>query len=229
MDNTKNPILLTVIAVATLLVAVVGATFAYFTAQGGKAAQAEVTVKTGTAASTSFGTWDAIAIYADQTTFAQGAGDATGSSTGEVSWTAPGATQTYTPTEAERTMCYTATLQINTNTFVVSSTNTTGLPELVFKAEMGKLTGETGAKQFTSEKVVINDLDITTTKTNIQIPTTAGGKEYVHKLVADAGKTVNDAWKLTVTLKNLDVDQNDNAGKEFTGAVVFDKATCPGA
>ena len=34
MDNKKNTILLTVIAVATLLVAVVGATFAYFTAQG---------------------------------------------------------------------------------------------------------------------------------------------------------------------------------------------------
>ena len=32
MDNKKNTILLTVIAVATLLVAVVGATFAYFTA-----------------------------------------------------------------------------------------------------------------------------------------------------------------------------------------------------
>lgn len=229
MDNKKNTILLTVIAVATLLVAVVGATFAYFTAQGGKSAQADVTVKTGTAASTSFGTWDAIAIYADQTTFAQDAGDATGSSTGEVSWTAPGATQTYTPTEAERSMCYTATLQITKNTFVVSSTNTTGLPELVFKAEMGHMTGEGKTKQFTSEKVVINDLDITTTKTNIQIPTAAGETTYVHKLVADAGATVTDAWKLTVTLKNLDVDQNDNTGKEFVGAVVFDKATCPGA
>ena len=227
MDNKKNTILLTVIAVATLLVAVVGATFAYFTAQGGASSKADVTVKTGTAASTSFGTWEAISITADQTNFAQGAGDQSGTSTGEVSWTAPGATQTYTPTEAERSMCYTATLQIDKNTFVVSSTNTNEDAELIFKAEMGHMTGETGARQFTSEKVVINDLDITTTKTNIQIPTAADTTNYVHKLVADAGATVADAWKLTVTLKNLDVDQNDNTGKEFVGKVVFDKATCP--
>ena len=54
MENKKNTILLTVIAVATLLVAVVGATFAYFTAQGGTGTSANVTVTTGTAASSDF-------------------------------------------------------------------------------------------------------------------------------------------------------------------------------
>ena len=48
MDNRKNTILLTVIAVATLLVAVVGATFAYFTATsktGGNETTTEVTTR----------------------------------------------------------------------------------------------------------------------------------------------------------------------------------------
>ncbi len=213
MDNKKNTILLTVIAVATLLVAVVGATFAYFTAQGGSTSQADIIVKTGTAASSAFGTYTAISIYADQNNFAEDKGDQTGSSTGTVTWTAPGATDKYTPTEAERTMCYTATLNVTGNTFVVSSKNTTGDPELVFTAQKG------------STKV-IEDMNITTTKSDVQIPTTAGGTDYKHKLIAEAGKTATENWTLTVTLKNLAVDQNDNTGKSFSGAVKFTKVDC---
>lgn len=213
MENRKNTILLTVIAVATLLVAVVGATFAYFTAQGGDATSATVNVTTGTSASASLGTFSAINIYADQDNFAQGKGDQTGTSEGTVSWTAPGSTANYTPSEAERSMCYTVVLNITSNTFVVSSTNTTGDAELVFTAEKG------------STKVIEN-MDITTTKTDVQIPTTAGGSEYTHKLTAEAGLTVTDNWKLTVTLKNLGVDQNDNTGKAFAGSVKFTKVDC---
>lgn len=213
MENRKNTILLTVIAVATLLVAVVGATFAYFTAQGGDATSATVNVTTGTSASASLGTFSAINIYADQDNFAQGKGDQTGTSEGTVSWTAPGSTANYTPSEAERSMCYTVVLNITGNTFVVSSTNTTGDAELVFSAEKG------------STKVIEN-MDITTTKTDVKIPTTAGGSEYTHKLTAEAGLTVTDNWKLTVTLKNLGVDQNDNTGKAFAGSVKFTKVDC---
>lgn len=215
MENKKNTILLTVIAVATLLVAVVGATFAYFTAQGGSASQADVVVNTGKAGSSSLGTFKAINIYADASNFAQGKGDQTGTSTGTVSWTAPtNATGSTTGvTEEDRTMCYTATLAITNNTFVVSKANTTSAAELEFTAVKGSTT-------------IIDKMNITTTKTNVQIPTTVGGKDYTHKLVADAGATVSDSWTLTVTLKNLGVDQNDNTGKNFEGAVKFDKTSC---
>lgn len=214
MENKKNTILLTVIAVATLLVAVVGATFAYFTAQGGSASQADVVVQTGKAGSSSLGTFKAINIYADATNFAQGKGDQTGTSTGTVEWTAPtNATGSTTEvTEADRTMCYTATLEITNNTFVKSAANTTDAAELEFTAVKGSTT-------------IIDKMDITTTKTNVQIPTT-DGTDYTHKLVADAGATVSDSWTLTVTLKNLGVDQNDNNGKNFAGAVKFDKTNC---
>ena len=213
MENKKNTILLTVIAVATLLVAVVGATFAYFTAQGGSASKADVVVQTGKAGSSSLGTLQAINIYADATNFAQGKGDQTGTSTGTVEWTAPTNVKGGEVAEADRTMCYTATLEITNNTFVKSAANTTDAAELEFTAVKGSTT-------------IIDKMDITTTKTNVQIPTTAGGTDYTHKLVADAGATVSDSWTLTVTLKNLGVDQNDNTGKNFAGAVKFDKTNC---
>lgn len=213
MENKKNTVLLTVIAVATLLVAVVGATFAYFSAQGGSGSSANVTVVTGTAASANLGTFSAINIYADQENFAQGKGDQVGTSTGSVSYTAVGATDKYTPTEEERTFCYSATLNVTANTFVVSSTNTTGAAELTFSAKKGST-------------VLIDEMDITTTKTDVKIPTAKDGSTYIHKITPAAGDTEADAWVLTVTLHNLDVDQNDNTGKAFTGAVKFDQVDC---
>lgn len=225
MENRKNTILLTVIAVATLLVAVVGATFAFFTASGGSASEGKVTVSTGTAGSSEFGTLKAINIYADATTFNEAAGgtesglrEHTDNSTGTVSWTAPGASGTATPSEADRSFCYTATLAVDSNTFVKSAANTTGATELEFTAVKTPAGGEA--------TTLIDKMDITTTKAAVKIPTTAGGTEYTHKLIPDAGKTLSDSWTLTVTLVNLGVNQNDNAGKQFSGAIKFDKVAC---
>ena len=219
MDNKKNTILLTVIAVATLLVAVVGATFAYFTAQGGTGTSANVTVTTGTAASSEFGTFGAINIYADATTFAKGKPDATGTTTGTVSWTAPGATTTTTPSEADRSFCYTASLNITANTFTVSAANTENLNELEFTAKKGETV--------LLDKISLVDFDTKVGKTGtIQIPTTANGSEYTHKLVADAGASVTDNWTITVTLKNLAMNQNENTGKQLTGQIAFTKTDC---
>ena len=219
MENKKNTILLTVIAVATLLVAVVGATFAYFTAQGGTGTSANVTVTTGTAASSEFGTFGAINIYADATTFAKGKPDATGTTTGTVSWTAPGATTTTTPSEADRSFCYTASLNITANTFTVSAANTENLNELEFTAKKGETV--------LLDKISLVDFDTKVGKTGtIQIPTTANGSEYTHKLVADAGASVTDNWTITVTLKNLAMNQNENTGKQLTGQIAFTKTDC---
>lgn len=219
MENKKNTILLTVIAVATLLVAVVGATFAYFTAQGGTGTSANVTVTTGTAASSEFGTFGAINIYADATTFAEGKPDATGTTTGTVSWTAPGATTNTTPSEADRSFCYTADLIINTNTFTKSAKNTTNAKELYFTAVKGSTT-------LVEEQSLVTLPDGTAVTGTINIPTTKDGSVLKHKLIADAGKTVSDSWTITVTLKNLDIDQNENTGKQLAGTIQFTKVAC---
>ena len=220
MDNKKNTILLTVIAVATLLVAVVGATFAYFTAQGAQGTTATVTVSTGTAASSEFGTIDPLNIYADATTFAEGAGDVTDDTTGTVKWTAPGAvTGQEAPSEADRSFCYTASLNITANTFTVSAANTEKLNELEFTAKKGETV--------LLDKISLVDFDTKVGKTGtIKIPTTANGSEYTHKLVADAGASVTDNWTMTVTLKNLAMNQNENTGKQLTGQIAFTKTNC---
>ena len=220
MDNKKNTILLTVIAVATLLVAVVGATFAYFTAQGAQGTTATVTVSTGTAASSEFGTIDPLNIYADATTFAEGAGDVTDDTTGTVKWTAPGAvTGQEAPSEADRSFCYTASLNITANTFTVSAANTEKLNELEFTAKKGETV--------LLDKISLVDFDTKVGKTGtIKIPTTANGSEYIHKLVADAGASVTDNWTITVTLKNLAMNQNENTGKQLTGQIAFTKTNC---
>ena len=220
MENKKNTILLTVIAVATLLVAVVGATFAYFSAAGGTGTTGNVTVSTGTAASSEFGTMNAINLYADASTFAEGGKDVTGSSTGTVKWTAPGAvTGQEAPSEADRSFCYTASLNITANTFTVSAANTENLNELEFTAKKGETV--------LLDKISLVDFDTKVGKTGtIQIPTTANGSEYTHKLVADAGASVTDNWTITVTLKNLAMNQNENTGKQLTGQIAFTKTDC---
>ena len=219
MENKKNTILLTVIAVATLLVAVVGATFAYFTASGAQGTTGNVTVSTGTAASSEFGVIKALNLYADASTFAQGGADVTGETTGTVKWTAPGATQEHTPDEAERSFCYTAALNITANTFTVSAANTEKLNELEFTAKKGE--------KVLLDKVSLVDMDTKAGKTgSINIPTTADGSEYTHKLIADAGASLTDNWTITVTLKNLDMNQNENTGKQLTGQIAFTKVNC---
>ena len=219
MENKKNTILLTVIAVATLLVAVVGATFAYFSAAGGTGTTGNVTVSTGTAASSEFGTMNAINLYADASTFAEGGKDVTGSSTGTVKWTAPGAAGTATPSEADRTFCYTAALEITANTFVKSAANASNVNELEFTAVKGTTTiiDKQSLVNLTTGKAVTD---------TINIPTTKGGSNMKHTLVAAAGGTVSDSWTITVTLKNQAFNQNDNAGKQFTGVIKFNKTTC---
>lgn len=219
MENKKNTILLTVIAVATLLVAVIGATFAFFTAQGSQASSGSITVSTGTAASSEFGTVSAINLYADATNFAQGKPDITGDSTGTVSWTAPGATDGHTPDEAERSFCYTATVSITSNTFTVSAANTENLNELEY-------TVVKGADTIIDKKSLV-DFDTKNGLTgDLRIPTTSDGSEYTHKLIADAGATVSDSWKVTVTLKNLNFNQNENTGKQLAGSIKFEKTDC---
>lgn len=220
MDNKKNTILLTVIAVATLLVAVVGATFAYFTAQGAQGTTATVTVSTGTAASSEFGTIDPLNIYADATTFAEGAGDVTDDTTGTVKWTAPGAvTGQEAPSEADRSFCYTADLIITANTFTKSAANTANAKELYFTAVKGSTT-------LVDEQSLVTLPAGTAVTGTINIPTTKGGEILKHKLIAEAGKTVSDSWTITVTLKNLDIDQNENTGKQLTGSIKFTKVAC---
>ena len=210
MENRKNTILLTVIAVATLLVAVVGATFAYFTAQGGDDVSKNVIVKTDTSDSAIF-TLEPISITANQTNFGQGDGDQVGTSTGTASFTANSADET-------SEFCYTLTINVESNDFEYTVGSTT--PELVLD-----VTKDAGTKS--SPVKVITAKDVTTQSAGaIKVPTTNGGTDYIHKITANKSKTVLDTFTITLTFKNLASDQNANTGKTFSGKMIFSKAEC---
>lgn len=232
MDTKKNTILLTVIAVATLLVALVGATFAYFTAQGGAAVDANINVATGSAASADFGTINDMMIYADATTFAKGAGNREGTSTGTVKWTAPGkitdseGNETI-PEEHERTFCYTVTIKVNTNTFAYTTEDNKAELLLNITKDANEITTGISGLTYTSvvdgKGVTLNGWDITTGNPTIEIPGDSGN---IHKIVADAGAEKTNSWQTKVTLVNLDADQNGNTNKNFAAVLSFNKVNC---
>lgn len=112
MDK-KNTILLTIIAIATLLVAMVGATFAYFTAQRGQGAQADITVTTSTSDSVIYGTFNPLMIVATQQNFGQGLGSQRGTSQGTITLTSSDNANR----EDIADYCYTSTIKISENDF----------------------------------------------------------------------------------------------------------------
>lgn len=236
MDNRKNTILLTVIAVATLLVAVVGATFAYFTAQQGGTTTRNVNVTTGSQVSETFYINKEIAINVAADQFTQGGGDKADTATATATLTASN--------DADAYLCYTLVLTATANDFVYTALNTGKTPELTLH-----VTKETGTVADSAATTPVADMiavpagssslgDLTADgPQEYYVPTAEGGSTYVHKLHAAAGETARDTFKVTVTFENLDVDQSDpgldgsgavNTGKTFTGTLTFNKVggTC---
>ena len=238
MENRKNTILLTVIAVATLLVAVVGATFAYFTAQGTGSQQKEIEVTSETINSMAFyiDTINTMATYIDKnididaTTakFTQGGSDVTDTITATATFNANN--------QAAATFCYTVDLIVNSNTFEYTAENTEQLPELTL--HVTKDAGTTSAPvDIIAEPTTKSDPgDLTgDSPSTINIPTTAGGSNFKHQISAAAGQRVVDTWKVTVTFVNHDFDQSSlgeqgtgevNTGKEFRASLKFSSTAC---
>ena len=228
MENRKNTILLTVIAVATLLVAVVGATFAYFTAQGTGSQQKNIEVTSETINSMAFYIDQDIDIEATTANFTQDGSDVTDTIT---------ATATFNANNQDAaTFCYTVDLIVNSNTFEYTAENTEQLPELTL--HVTKDAGTTSSPvDIIAEPVSKGDPgDLTGgSPSTINIPTTAGGNDFKHQISAAAGQRVVDTWKVTVTFVNHDFDQSSlgeqgtgavNTGKEFTATLKFSSATC---
>ncbi len=121
MDK-KNTLLLTVIAIATLLVAVVGATFAYFSAQTGNNATADVNVTTSTVDSTTITKFPELTLQATQQNFGQGMGSLYAESEGSITFTAN--------SDKDSEYCYKVDLTIESNNFEYSLS--ADKPELIF-------------------------------------------------------------------------------------------------
>lgn len=247
MDNRKNTILLTVIAVATLLVAVVGATFAYFTAQGGGSDQTDVTVKTETSSNSSIVVQDSLTLTANQGNFGEGAAahlTSTPAATGTITWTpSTGATLD------DLNFCYTVGITVTSNNFVypdASNLKDTGstltqyynTPELLLNitknskpitgstsGEVTSLTYETVDAALTGTRGEVSGWDLTGSTTSGTYNVT-DGTDNIHQITGTAGNASTDNWSAQVTLVNKDIDQQYNTNKTFTASIIFTQVDC---
>ena len=216
----KNTILLTVIAVATLLVAVVGATFAYFTATAGSegdakatgtatsATIAEVGLQTTASTGSSNPIYPGTMNYATLSVVGTQDGESTNSATYDITYSISGTITvgdtafaglnegTYATYTVYRT---TKTVASPISCETVTATPNAGGTRYSQTCNMTALTGATGA-----EEVASGNLESTSTPISItdQVLNSDGATTYYYYAV--------------VTYPNQDRDQNDDQGKTVT-------------
>ena len=209
MQNKKQ-IILSIIAIVTLAILVIGASFAYFAAQGNTSAQTSATVKTYTVDVFSFETGNPISFSLNQENFASGKGNQTGSTFAKAILTANNKTNTAT----EHYYMY---LNISENTFTYTQNENT--PEILLTITDGtnpvtnitSLTYKTvtdGKGNSISGYDITNKTGLITLFSNREITTTS---------------TKTENWNITVTFINYNADQSKNAGKTFSGKVLIQK------
>ena len=225
-DKKKNNKLVAVIAIATLLVGVIGATYAYFVSQIGPAATANVTLTTGTNDVVTFSTGSAITIGPlTQANFGSGAGDKSGTTTAVASLKANNQANV-----ATSKYCYKAYLTITTNNLVYTSGSTPELVLNVVKRVYQNKSAVTTTGTATSTTNLITNKDITTGTTTVNFPTTADGSTTSvgkHTFLATTKNLVTtDVFDVTVTFKNLNSDQQLNTGKTFSAVIHIENMAC---
>ena len=209
--NTKKPIILSIIALFVLISLVVGATFAYFQAQGGIGKSADITVKTYTTDTFTFATGNPISFTLDQDNFASGKGNVTGSTFASAKLTANNKTNTAT----EHYYVY---LNIENNTFTYSINEST--PEIIMTVtnssgtEITDISGLTHTSVTDGKGTTISGYDITNKSGLI---TLFNNREIV------ATPTKEEKWNIKVTFVNYNANQNANSGNSMSAKVMIQK------
>ena len=204
-SNRKEKILM-LITLFGFFVVVGGATYAYFVAQGGATSNSSVRVQTSSTDNLSFSVGSSVNLTADQTSFASGKGNVTGSTTATALLTANDATN-------EATEHYYLYFNITNNPFIYTTSSNSAELLLTITDPNNKVVTELDGMNYVTSGGV-SGFDITTYTGPIKIA------DY-YEISASPNKT--DNWKVQVTLVNLDRDQTSNAGKSFTGVLQISK------
>ena len=210
MENRKTKII-SVVAVVALALTVITATYAYFQAQVGDPASADIKVTANTVDTFTFSNGSAISFSINQDNFASGKGNQTGSTYASATLTANNKTNTAT----EHYYLY---LNIESNTFTYSINEST--PEVIMTITDGSGTEVTDISTLNHVIVTgangdqVSGYDITnknglvTLFNNREITTTSSKEEK---------------WNIKVTFVNYDASQNTNAGKSMSAKVMIQK------
>ena len=210
MENRKTKII-SVVAVVALALTVITATYAYFQAQVGDPASADIKVNANTVDTFTFSSGSAISFSINQDNFASGKGNQTGSTYASATLTANNKTNTAT----EHYYLY---LNIENNTFTYSINEST--PEIIMTVTDSSgtevtdistlnhviVTGANGAQ--VSGYDITNKKGLITLFNNKEITTTSSKEER---------------WNIKVTFVNYDASQSANAGKSMSAKVMIQK------
>ena len=214
MENRKTKII-SVVAVVALALTVITATYAYFQAQVGDPAAADVKINANTVDTFTFASGSAISFSINQDNFASGAGNQSGSTYASALLTANNKTNTAT----EHYYLY---LNIEDNTFTYSINEST--PEIIMTVTDSSGTEVTDISTLNHVIVTgangdqVSGYDITnkngliTLFNNREITTTSSKEER---------------WNIKVTFVNYDASQNANAGKSMSAKVMIQKEVMP--
>ena len=208
--KNKKAIILSVIASLTLLVLIIGATYAYFQASGGDGTSANLRVTTYTTDIITFEVGSNINIETNATLFSQGKGNASGTTFARATLTANNKTNSATEN-------YNLFLNISDNTFAYSvDTNT---PELILTIK-DKSNNEVTSIEGLTYKTVTDGKG--TTIKGFDITNKNGLLTLFNKDITTTSKTVEE-WNVTVTFVNYNKDQTKNAGKKFDAQLIISK------
>ena len=214
MENRKTKII-SVVAIVALALTVITATYAYFNAQVGDPAAADVKINANTVDTFTFASGSAISFSINQDNFASGAGNQSGSTYASALLTANNKTNTAT----EHYYLY---LNIEDNTFTYSINEST--PEIIMTVTDSSGTEVTDISTLNHVIVTgangdqVSGYDITnkngliTLFNNREITTTSSKEER---------------WNIKVTFVNYDASQNANAGKSMSAKVMIQKEVMP--
>ena len=210
-NNKKQALILSIVAVVTLIALVVGATFAYFKAQGGTGSSTEVKVTTYTTDMLTFTTGNAISLYADQSSFGQEKGSLSGETFAKATLVANNKTN-------EATDNYYVYFNIENNTF--KYTLGEDKPELILTVtgpdnkEVTELPGLTHTTVQDRENKSISGFDVTTTNGLITI---------ANKKTITATPSKEEQYTLKLTFVNYEGDQTANATSSLSAKVMIQK------
>ena len=203
VENKKNLIFM-VIGAITLIAVTLGATYAYFVAQGGTSANTNVNVQTATTDNLSFQTGAAISLTANQEDFGQGAGNKSGETFARATLTANNATN-------NATRNYYIYLDITSNDFEYTTSDNQA--ELLLK-----VTDPTGI-----EVTTLGGLERKTSggETGFDITESTGLITIADNYEITSTGTETQEWTVEVIFANLDSDQNANTGKSFSANLII--------
>ena len=207
MDNKKNKIMLLVFIVS-ILILVVSTTYAFFAPQQGGTTSTNATVTSNTTDLLTFSINRDISFTVTQADFEENGQNQSGDAT---------ATATLTPNNktGAAIMNYYLYLNIESNPTVYSEANTNHDSELMLQVFDGnnQLVTLTGLGTQTTIKGV----------TGYDITGVSGLKTLLdnHAISTTNNTATIENWRVVITLINLDVNQNDNTGKEINAEIII--------